>query len=149
MKRYVIACLCAVSFLLSGNEEVTNKEITQEMHLSPQYLYKILSLRNWQATQNTNNVQLSAEDEAFIHFSTEDQLEKIIEKYWKDAPQFVILKIDSHKLQGRLAFETNPGGTTKYYHLYEGFIPLNSIVESRIIYQHPIDATEMHKLDIV
>jgi peptide deformylase len=48
-----------------------------------------------------------------------------------------------------LAFETNPGGSTKYYHLYDGFIPVNSIVESTIVYQQPIDACDMQKLEIV
>ena len=121
----------------------------EETNQSPQYLYKILSLRNWQATQNRKTAQLSAEDDAFIHFSTQDQLERIIEKYWADAPQLVVLKIDSNQLEGRLMFETNPGGTTKYYHLYDGFIPFNSIVESTIVYRQPIEACDLKKLDIV
>lgn len=119
------------------------------MNQSPPCLYKVLSLRNWQATQNRKTVQLSAEDDAFIHFSTKDQLEKIIEKYWVDAPQLVILKIDSSKLEGELIFELNAGGSTKYYHLYNGFIPFSSILESKIVYQQPVDTCDMQKLDIV
>ena len=152
MKNWLtIACLCAVSFSLVGNEKpATNKAITmEETNQSPQYLYKILSLRNWQASQSRKTAQLSAEDDAFIHFSTQDQLERIIGKYWADAPQLVILKIDSNKLEGSLVFETNPGGTTQYYHLYDGFIPFNSIVESRIVYQQPVDICDLQKLDIV
>lgn len=102
------------------------------------YLYKIISLRNWLATQNRENVALSAEDDEFIHFSTEEQLAKIIQKYWSDAPQLAILKIDRSKLEGRLAYENNPGGTTKYFHLYNGFIPLEAIVEAKIIYNQPL-----------
>lgn len=152
MKKWLIAsCLYAVSFSLFGNQPLANNNEVkmEEMNQSPQYLYKILSLKNWQATQNTKTVQLPAEDAAFIHFSTEDQLEKIIEKYWADAPQFAILKIDMGKLEGNLAFESNPGGVTKYYHLYDGFIPVNSIVESKIVYRKPIDACDMEKLNIV
>lgn len=121
----------------------------EETNQFPQYLYKIISLRNWQATQSRKTAQLSTEDDAFIHFSTQNQLEKIIGKYWADASQFVILKIDCEKLEGRLVFETNPGGTTKYYHLYDGLIPFNSIVESRIVYQQPVDICDPQKLDIV
>ncbi|MBP9842197.1 MAG: peptide deformylase [Simkaniaceae bacterium] len=151
MKKWLITTyLFTVSFSLSGNESVNHKEITmEEINQSPQYLYKVLSLRNWQATQNRKTVQLSAEDDAFIHFSTEDQLERIIGKYWADAPQLVILKIDSNKLEGKLAFESNAGGSTQYYHLYNGFIPFNSILESKIVYQQSIDACDMQKLDIV
>ncbi len=90
---------------------------------APKYLYKILSMRNWLATQSRKTVILSAEDDAFIHFSKEEQLEKIIDKYWGDVPQFVVLKIDTNKLQGKMLLEANPGGTNKYYHLYQGFIP--------------------------
>ena len=145
------AYLFAVLFSLSGNGLFATPEtaMVEIMHQSPQCLYKILSFKNWQATQNRKTVQLSAEDDAFIHFSTEEQLERIIGKYWTDAPQFVILKIDSAKLEGKLAFETNPGGTAKYYHLYDGFIPFHSILESKIVYRQPIDACDLQKLDIV
>ncbi|MBI5273722.1 MAG: peptide deformylase [Chlamydiales bacterium] len=116
---------------------------------TPKYLYKILSLRHWQATQYRKAVVLSAEDDAFIHFSREDQLDKIITKYWPDTPQFVILKVDTNKLEGDLVYETNPGGTTKYYHLYKGFIPFYSIVESKIIYREHLDSRNLPTLDIV
>lgn len=111
---------------------------------TPPYLYKILSFRHWQATQNRETVILPAEDDAFIHFSREDQLDRIVTKYWLDAPQFVILKIDTKKLEGKLVFESNPGGATKYYHLYEGFIPFSAIVESKIIYREHPDVSPLH-----
>lgn len=91
---------------------------------------------------------LPADDDAFIHLAKEDQLDKIIAKYWADAPQLVILKIDTSKLQGNLVYEANPGGTTKYYHLYRGFIPFSAIAESKTIYRQPPDACN-HKLSVV
>jgi peptide deformylase len=97
----------------------------------PKYLYKILSNRNWLATQARKALILSAEDDAFIHFSTEDQLDRIIAKYWKDS--YTVLKIDASLLEGDLRFETNPGGSAKYYHLYRGFIPYDAIVESKVV----------------
>lgn len=99
---------------------------------TPKYLYKILSKHNWQSTQEKKIVALSADDDAFIHFSKEDQLERILGKYWSEEAEAVILKIDSSRLQGRLVYETNPGGSAKYYHLYEGVIPFQAIVESKI-----------------
>lgn len=117
----------------------------------PKYLYKILSFRNWQATLNGKVVALSADDRIFIHLSTEDQCERIIAKYWSDAPQYTVLKIDTGMLQGDMRYEVNEGGTTKYYHLYHGFIPIEAIVESRIVFAKPlnIDSSMQHKLDIV
>lgn len=121
----------------------------EEMHQPPDHLYKVLSLKHWQATQNGKTVQLSAEDAVFIHFSTENQLDHVLENHWADAPQFVILKIDTHQLQGRWRLETNPCGVTPDYHLYDGFIPFNSIIESKIVYQQPIEVCDLEKLDIV
>jgi len=95
------------------------------------YLYKILSKENWEKSKGKEALHLPQEDEEFIHLSTEDQLKKIIEKYWKKVPEFFILKIDAEKLPGDLRFEANPGGTNKYYHLYNGYIPHRAIVASR------------------
>ncbi len=98
----------------------------------PTFLYKILSLENWLATQKNKIVVLSSFDSDFIHLSTEEQLDKIVAKYWSEIPQFVILKILTNQLEGELRYEVNPGGTTKYYHLYHGCIPHEAIVESKV-----------------
>lgn len=98
----------------------------------PKYLFKILSIENWKSS-DASKVKLAAEDDSFIHLSRDDQLDKIIDKFWANVQQFVVLKIDSSKLPGKLVFETNPGGLNKYYHLYGGWIPLSSILETRLI----------------
>ena len=126
------ALMAWVLFFLTACSCFCNEVIME----TPPFLYKILSLSHWQATQRGNIVCLSADDDAFIHFSKEDQLERILQKYWADAPQVVILKIDTKKLKGDLVLESNPGGTAKYYHLYKGYIPFNSIAESKVVYRH-------------
>lgn len=95
--------------------------------LTPTYLYKILSVENWEKSHAI--IELPSSDNAFIHLATEEQLSKIIEKYWNHTPEFVVLKIDTKKLIGDLVFETNPGGKIKYYHLYHGCIPREAVVE--------------------
>lgn len=52
----------------------------------------------------------------------------MLKKFWHDR-DYVILKLNVRKLVGRLVYETNPGGSTQYYHLYEGKILLNAIEE--------------------
>ncbi len=96
----------------------------------PPYLYKVLSMDDW--AKSCKTVHLSSADADFIHFSTDDQLDKIIEKYWAGVPEYIVLKIDTRKLQGKLVLEANPGGTNKYYHLYNGSIPLSAVVESKV-----------------
>src|SRR3990167_2641692 len=115
----------------------------------PPYLYKILSRSNWQAIRGQEAVVLSAEDNPFIHFSTAEQLDRILEKYWADVQQFVVLKIDTSRLQGRLQYQSNPGGVAKYYHLYEGAIPVSSVVEAKITLRDPFQKASHRKLEIV
>lgn len=103
----------------------------------PQSLYKVLSWKNWEATQSKQAVVTPPEDQPFIHLAREDQLDRILAKYWADTPQFVVLKVNPAQLKGRLVYETNPGSTTCYYHLYEGSIPVCAIVESRVIDRTP------------
>jgi len=99
----------------------------------PEFLYKILSLENWKASQSRPTIQLTQDDKEFIHLSKEDQLDRIIAKYWADVPEYIILKIDTSKLTGRLVYESNPGGSNKYYHLYNGSIPLNSVIKPKVV----------------
>lgn len=96
----------------------------------PTYLYKVLSLDDWGKTCKT--IHLSSMDANFIHLSTEAQLDKIIEKYWANASEYVVLKIETAKLSGNLVLEANPGGMNKYYHLYNGAIPLTAIIELKV-----------------
>ena len=90
-------------------------------------------MENWEASQNTDSLKLSIDDNAFIHFSRDDQLERITSKYWSKAPQYIVLKVDTAKLPGKMVFESNPGSTTKYYHLYEGSIPMVAVAESKTV----------------
>ncbi len=100
----------------------------RNMEEEPKYLYKIISLDDWKKSGDT--LCLPPLDNEFIHFSTEEQLPKSIDKYWSRVAEFMVLKVEREKLVGTLVFETNPGGTTKYYHLYQGCIPRDAVVES-------------------
>lgn len=98
--------------------------------MNPAYLYKVISDEKWKKSQTREEVILSSMDTDFIHLATEEQLDHVIRKFWGDTRLFVVLKIDAGKLRGSLRLETNPGGTTKYYHLYVGGIPLTAIQET-------------------
>lgn len=111
----------------------TNKSHTEIPLMTPQYLYKILSLPDWKASQQRTTLKLASSDDAFIHLATRDQLERIIDKYWQNEPEFVLLKLDTSKLKGKLQYEANPNGFNQYYHLYGGAIPLEAIVEIEVI----------------
>lgn len=142
MKKYWLILLFSLFQVTAAPGLERNTMDTQD---TPKHLYKILSSRHWQGSQVRKALILSADDTAFIHFSKEDQLERIISKYWGDVPHFVVLKINAELLQGDLVYEANPGGSAKYYHLYNGFIPFEAIDEVRVVGEAPCTET----MDIV
>ena len=134
-------CLIFASFEVShaGNAQINSSEKIENLtghkkiemnneDTTPQYLYKIVSPKEYRKSLLQNEVVSSLIDKEFFHLSTENQISHVVQKFWKDQ-DYVILKLDSKKLIGRLVYEINPGGTTQYYHLYEGKIPLDAIVD--------------------
>jgi uncharacterized protein (DUF952 family) len=132
-KVFVLFLMCLFGMLsLHANQQLSIQQ-NLENETTPQYLYKVLSVEDWKKSQSLESVKLTDADYDFIHLAREDQLERIVGKYWDKVPEYVVLKIDTTKLPGKLVFEANPGGENKYYHLYNGSIPLKTVVESKTI----------------
>lgn len=93
------------------------------------YIYKILSAQAWQESQELGLIPPQKLDTNFIHLCKQDQINKIVEKFYNNEPKIIIATIDANKLSGNLIEEANPGGTTKYFHLYDGKLPLDCVVE--------------------
>lgn len=117
--------------MLNSYEQVETMK-TNETE-APKYLYKVVAIENWEESHGQKEIKLAKDDAAFIHLSTKDQLGRIIEKYWSKAPGYVVLKVETKKLHGKLLLEANPGGTNQYYHLYDGSIPLDAVVDSETV----------------
>ena len=98
----------------------------------PPQLYKILSVENWKKSEQHQTVALDCADDEFIHFSTKQQLSRIISKYWKHESRYVVLIVDPTLLTGELRFESNPGGVNQYWHLYNGSIPIKAISSNQL-----------------
>lgn len=113
--------VCAIECKKSANSKGSTM-----LETTPAYLYKIVAPDKWQESSNLENLKLDPVDNEFIHFSTEEQLERILTKYWANRP-YILLEVDTAQLPGQMKFETNPGGVAKYYHLYNGAIPLKAV----------------------
>lgn len=135
MKIRLIICLLISFFSFSYSiEQPIVENINMESKIEkPTFLFKILTLESWEKSEREKILFLLPEDNQFIHLAKEEQLEKIIDKFFSDVKKIVVLKIDVSKMQGNLVFEINPGGSTKYYHLYDGLIPFDAIVEIRFL----------------
>lgn len=106
----------------------------------PKYLYKIVSMDNWCQSQARPVLKLSSLDDKFIHLATESDIGRILEKYWSGYEEVVILKLETDKLKGRMEYESNPGGSNKYFHLYNGTIPREAVAESKFLHRDPSGA---------
>jgi uncharacterized protein (DUF952 family) len=136
MNKWVLAITVSLFNALSlGAQETIDLTNNQEINMIqnpdysiPEHLYKVVSPEEWQESQLQNEIVSSPADEAFIHLAKEDQVAHVVQKFW-DKRECIILTLSSEKLVGRLVYEPNPGGSTLYYHLYEGYIPLDAVVD--------------------
>lgn len=128
ISKLLLTCILATQFISGMNQEkVQSKGLEEQAEMAiPTYLYIILQKNAWQKSIQEKVLLLGPENKQFIHLATDEQIPQITEKFFKGI-DYVILKIETKKMVGRLVYETNPGGSNKYFHLYEGVIPLESI----------------------
>lgn len=94
----------------------------------PAKLYKITTVDLWAQSKNGDRLVLAELDKSgFIHLAEEQDVERISKKFFPNEKKLAVLELDPKLLVGRIVFETNPGGSQKYYHLYDGYIPIQAI----------------------
>lgn len=130
---------CFLGFPLSAgwpHSERNDIEVKSEAEsvLAPPFLYKVVSLSQWRESLRQYRVLPCPLDQSsgFVHLAKEDQLSSVVSKFWNGV-EHVVLKVETQKLKGRLVCETNPGGTHRYFHLYDGEIPLDAVVETTVV----------------
>lgn len=74
----------------------------------------------------------SLETEGFIHCSYKHQMQGVIERYYNDEPELMILHIETEKLRSKLVEEPSTGDEV-YPHIY-GRINMDAIVTVDTIY---------------
>ena len=90
----------------------------------------ITTASQWEAAQTSGEyVCSSLKDEGFIHCSEKNQVSEIINRYYKNLEDVIVLNIDSDKLKSQLVFEWSPSVQATFPHVY-GPINLDSIVEA-------------------
>lgn len=96
-------------------------------------IYHIVLPEVWAAFDTGLYRHASLETEGFIHCSFEHQLDAVIERYYGDADEVVVLEIDSERLMSRVLNEPSTGSEI-YPHIYG---PINrdaiiSVMDKRI-----------------
>lgn len=74
----------------------------------------------------------SLEEVGFIHCARAEQVEGVIERFYSDADDLVLLAIDVDRLDAEVVDEPAPGGTELFPHVY-GPIPVAAVVDATAI----------------
>ena len=86
------------------------------------FIYHIVLPEIWEQVRGERLYRHeSLASEGFIHCSYEHQIDGVIERYYADQDELVILTLDTDKLAARLVAEPSTGGEI-YPHIYG---PLN------------------------
>ena len=82
------------------------------------FIYHIALPAEWERFKGKPSYQpASLAAEGFIHCSYAEQIDKVLQRYFRDAGEVLILKIDTDKLLARLVEEPSTGGEV-YPHIY-------------------------------
>lgn len=96
-------------------------------------LYKIISLEQWELSKGQDKLSSSKADQDFIHLCEGHQIEGVIKRHYAGHTALIIAQIDGEKLPGRLLHEFVNGVGEHFFHLYDGYIPMNAIIKTEKI----------------
>jgi uncharacterized protein (DUF952 family) len=97
------------------------------------YIYHIASKEAWEQARSTGQyIVPSLKEEGFIHCSMEEQVPRVLERFYTDRRDLVLLCIDSGKLGSQLVYEWAPSMEATFPHVY-GPINTDSVTEVRPI----------------
>ena len=80
-------------------------------------IYHIVLPEVWAAFDTQLYRARSLETEGFIHCSFSEQLEGVIDRYYKDKDDVIVLGIETDELMSRVLFEPSTGNDI-YPHIY-------------------------------
>jgi uncharacterized protein (DUF952 family) len=91
-------------------------------------IYHVVLPEVWEHFRTRPSYQAeSLQTEGFIHCSYQDQLDAVLDRYYKNAGRVLVLHIETDKLKSKLVEEPSTGGEM-YPHLY-GRLNHNAVVK--------------------
>lgn len=98
-------------------------------------IYHVTTNAAWQQALNDGFYTApSLEIEGFIHNSTEAQVAGVLERYYKNATDLLLLHIDESKLTAPLKYELAPSVNEAFPHIF-GPINVDAVVKTVEIIQ--------------
>ncbi len=103
-------------------------------------IYHLTTLQEWEDAQDRGIYEPpSFQREGFIHCSTEEQLEGVMQKHFKQHENLVKLTIDPLRLTSSLRYDKDGEQQQGFPHIYG---PLNLEAVTQIVFLDPISSEE-------
>tara|TARA_B100001248_G_scaffold262722_1_gene261582 strand:- start:20097 stop:20414 length:318 start_codon:yes stop_codon:yes gene_type:complete len=99
-------------------------------------IYKVLRQNEWLKLKNSGEFQGSPDDlkDGYIHLSTKEQVEHVVEKYFKDEPVIYVAEFSPDSFDpSDLKWELSPSSKKVYPHLYNSFLNFEGVISHRVI----------------
>lgn len=92
-------------------------------------IYHVTSRKEWNdALQNNFYEAPSLKAEGFIHCSKAEQVQGVLERYFKGKTDLVKLVIDTNKLSHKLQFDFSASVNEEFPHVY-GVINIDAVID--------------------
>ncbi len=92
-------------------------------------IYHVITKTAWQQALEKGFYEApSLATEGFIHCSKKEQVQGVLERYYKNASELLLLHVDESKLTVKLKYELSPSVNEEFPHLYGG-LNLEAVVE--------------------
>ncbi len=91
-------------------------------------IYHVVSKKNWQASLEQGFYAApSLATEGFIHLSKKEQVEGVLQRYYANQQDLLLLNVDETKLKAELKYELAPSVNELFPHLF-GRLNLDAVV---------------------
>jgi uncharacterized protein (DUF952 family) len=99
------------------------------------FIYHLALAQDWAQAQRDGQYTASTRgrtlaEEGFIHASTAAQVDQVADAFYRDAPDLVLLVIDTERVGSPIRYELVPGQADPYPHIYGPLNP-DAVVEAR------------------
>ena len=96
-------------------------------------IYHVTTKSQWEDAKSKGFYEVeSLQTEGFIHMSKIDQVEGVLNRYYQNVPNLVLLHVEETKLIAEIKFELTPSVNQEFPHVF-GAINIDAVVKVEAI----------------
>ncbi|MEI8052869.1 MAG: DUF952 domain-containing protein [Bacteroidota bacterium] len=96
-------------------------------------IYHVTTASEWNNAQSNGFYEVaSLHSEGFIHMSKKEQVAGVLERYYKNVPELILLHVDETLIKAELKYERSPSLNEEFPHVY-GPLNLDAVLNAEKI----------------